>query len=184
MIVVCDTSPVNYLVLIDGIDLLPQLFTTVVLPAGVLAELQHPRTPPRVASWARQLPPWVLVISPKGPVEDVGLGRGEAEAIAIAAQVHADAVLIDERGDGGGTRSRSRGHGHAGRTCLGSRVEAREPRGQYSPPSWHELSSVTGIDRRHPSSELIDGQRLSCFRAWNTCCGIAAGRHSRSSDSP
>jgi len=123
MIVVCDTSPVNYLVLIDGIDLLPQLFTTVVLPAGVLAELQHPRTPPRVASWARQLPPWVLVISPKGPVEDVGLGRGEAEAIAIAAQVHADA-------------------------------------------------------------ELIDGQRLSCFRAWNTCCGIAAGRHSRSSDSP
>lgn len=49
MIVVCDTSPVNYLVLIDGIDLLPQLFTTVVLPAGVLAELQHPRTPPRVA---------------------------------------------------------------------------------------------------------------------------------------
>ena len=38
MIVVCDTSPVNYLVLIDEIDLLPQLFTTVVLPAGVLAE--------------------------------------------------------------------------------------------------------------------------------------------------
>lgn len=30
MIVVCDTSPVNYLVLIGEIDLLPQLFTTVV----------------------------------------------------------------------------------------------------------------------------------------------------------
>lgn len=29
MIVVCDASPVNYLVLIDEIDLLPQLFTTV-----------------------------------------------------------------------------------------------------------------------------------------------------------
>lgn len=97
MIVVCDTSPVNYLVLIDEIDLLPQLFTTVVLPAGVLAELQHPRTPPRVASWAHELPPWVRVISPKGPVEDVGLGRGEAEAITIAMQVAADVVLIDER---------------------------------------------------------------------------------------
>ena len=97
MIVVCDTSPVNYLVLIDEIDLLPQLFTTVVLPAGVLAELQHPRTPPRVASWAREVPPWVRVISPKGPVEDVGLGRGEAEAITIAMQVAADVVLIDER---------------------------------------------------------------------------------------
>jgi predicted nucleic acid-binding protein len=97
MIVVCDTSPVNYLVLIDEIDLLPQLFTTAVLPAGVLAELQHSRTPPRVASWARELPPWVRVISPKGPVEDVGLGRGEAEAITIAMQVAADVVLIDER---------------------------------------------------------------------------------------
>lgn len=37
------------------------------------------------------------MISPKGPVEDVGLGRGEAESIAIATQVRADAVLIDER---------------------------------------------------------------------------------------
>jgi predicted nucleic acid-binding protein len=97
MIVVCDTSPVNYLVLIDEIDLLPQLFTTVVLPAAVLAELQHPRTPPRVASWAHELPPWVRVISPEFPVEDVGLGRGEAEAIAIATQIAADTVLIDER---------------------------------------------------------------------------------------
>lgn len=97
MIVVCDTSPVNYLVLIEEVDLLPQLFTTVVLPAGVLAELQHPRTPPRVASWASELPPWVRVISPEGPVGDVGLGRGEAEAIAIATRIAADTVLIDER---------------------------------------------------------------------------------------
>jgi predicted nucleic acid-binding protein len=97
MIVVCDTSPVNYLVLIDEIDLLPQLFTTVVLPAGVLAELQHPRTPSRVASWARELPPWVRVISPEGAVGDVGLGRGEAEAIAVATQIAADTALIDER---------------------------------------------------------------------------------------
>jgi predicted nucleic acid-binding protein len=50
MIVVCDTSPVNYLVLIGEIDLLPQLFTTVVLPVGVLTELQHPRRP----SWPGQ----------------------------------------------------------------------------------------------------------------------------------
>jgi len=97
MIVVCDTSPVNYLVLIDEIDLLPQLFTTVVLPAAVLAELHHARTPQRVASWARELPPWVRVISPEGPVGDVGLGRGEAEAIAVATQIAADTVLIDER---------------------------------------------------------------------------------------
>jgi predicted nucleic acid-binding protein len=35
MIVVADTSPVNYLVLIDEIDLLPQLFGTVVMPEAV-----------------------------------------------------------------------------------------------------------------------------------------------------
>jgi len=40
MIVVCDTSPVNYLVLIDGIDLLPQLFTTVVLAESKLVDLE------------------------------------------------------------------------------------------------------------------------------------------------
>ena len=37
------------------------------------------------------------VISPEGPVRDVGLGRGEAEAIAVATQIAADTVLIDER---------------------------------------------------------------------------------------
>ncbi len=34
MIVVCDTSPVNYLVLIGEIDLLPQLFATAVHAGG------------------------------------------------------------------------------------------------------------------------------------------------------
>ena len=127
MIVVCDTSPVNYLVLINEIDLLPQLFTIVVLPAAVLTELQHPRTPPRVASWARELPPWVRVISSEGPVGDVGLGRGEAEAIAVATQIAADTVLIDERKATVVARTRAFGHGHAGRNYLGGRVKARRP---------------------------------------------------------
>jgi len=86
MKVVCDTSPVNYLVLIDEIHVLPRLFEHVILPSGVLAELQHPSTPPRVFSWARNMPPWVTVVSPEGLLEDMGLGRGEAEAIAVASQ--------------------------------------------------------------------------------------------------
>lgn len=97
MIVVCDTSPVNYLVLIGEIELLPRLFTDVILPPGVLAELEHPRTPPQVSAWARELPPWARVVSPACPVDGLGLGRGEAEAIAVASQVAADTVLIDER---------------------------------------------------------------------------------------
>jgi predicted nucleic acid-binding protein len=44
MIVVADTSPLNYLVLIDEIDLLPAIFGKVLLPQAVFLELQHPKT--------------------------------------------------------------------------------------------------------------------------------------------
>jgi predicted nucleic acid-binding protein len=97
MIVVCDTSPLNYLVMIGEIDLLPRLFTEVIFPPAVLSELQHPRTPAAVTAWARNLPPWGRVVTPAGPIETCGLGRGEAEAIALACQVTAYVVLIDER---------------------------------------------------------------------------------------
>jgi len=39
MIVVADTSPLNYLVLIDEIDLLPAIFGQVLLPQAVFQEL-------------------------------------------------------------------------------------------------------------------------------------------------
>ncbi len=106
MIVVCDTSPVNYLVLIGEIELLPRLFTDVILAPGVQAELQHPKTPTAVSAWACELPTWVRVVAPEGPIESLGLGRGEAEAIAVASQVAADTVLIDERRAAGIVRER------------------------------------------------------------------------------
>lgn len=106
MIVVCDTSPLNYLVLIGEVDLLPRLFAEVILTPGVLAELQHQRTPAGVAAWARDLPPWARVVSPERPIVTLGLGRGEAEAIEVACQVAAAAVLIDERKAAGIARER------------------------------------------------------------------------------
>jgi len=45
MIVVSDTSPLNYLVLINEIDLLPKLFGNVIIPEAVLAELSQRGTP-------------------------------------------------------------------------------------------------------------------------------------------
>ena len=39
MIVVSDTSPICYLVLIEAIDLLPQLYGQVIIPQAVLLEL-------------------------------------------------------------------------------------------------------------------------------------------------
>ena len=41
MIVVADTSPMNYLVLIDEIDLSPIIFGNVLIPEAVMEELQH-----------------------------------------------------------------------------------------------------------------------------------------------
>jgi predicted nucleic acid-binding protein len=39
MIVLCDTSPICYLILIGQIDLLPQLFQSVTIPVAVHNEL-------------------------------------------------------------------------------------------------------------------------------------------------
>ena len=39
--VVSDTSPINYLIRIGEIDLLPKLFGEVLIPPAVLQELQH-----------------------------------------------------------------------------------------------------------------------------------------------
>ena len=40
MVVVADTSPINYLVLIGQIDLLIRLYTRILIPPAVLAELK------------------------------------------------------------------------------------------------------------------------------------------------
>jgi predicted nucleic acid-binding protein len=47
--VISDTSPLNYLILIGCDDVLPQLYHQVVVPAAVLQELRHADTPVVVA---------------------------------------------------------------------------------------------------------------------------------------
>ena len=56
MIVVSDTSPLNYLVLIERVHVLPTLFGRVVAPVAVIAELGHPATPTVVRAWAADPP--------------------------------------------------------------------------------------------------------------------------------
>jgi predicted nucleic acid-binding protein len=51
-LVVADTSPLVYLILIDQIEILPQLFNSVILPDAVHAELCHPLAPTPVRTWA------------------------------------------------------------------------------------------------------------------------------------
>jgi predicted nucleic acid-binding protein len=68
MVVIADTSPLNYLVLIGHADVLPSLYGEVVIPGAVLEELLHPNTPPLVASWIASRPSWLAVEQNAGPL--------------------------------------------------------------------------------------------------------------------
>ncbi len=95
--VVSDTSPLNYLVLIEAIDVLPKLFDVVLIPPAVYAELQHTRTPQIVLRWAAALPSWAKVQAPSRVDAEIGIGPGESEAISLAMELSIPAILIDER---------------------------------------------------------------------------------------
>ena len=95
-LVVADTGPLNYLVVIDAIELLPRLYDKVVIPSAVLAELTHPHAPSAVKTWASALPAWVEVKTAAHDELDEILDPGEAEAIILAEQLKADSVLLDE----------------------------------------------------------------------------------------
>jgi predicted nucleic acid-binding protein len=80
MVVVADTSPINYLVLIGQIDLLTRLYTRILIPPAVLAELKHPLAPKPVRDWACDTPKWLEVLSPKDSLTlaqlDLGVDAG------------------------------------------------------------------------------------------------------------
>jgi predicted nucleic acid-binding protein len=58
-IVVADTGPINYLVLIEAVDLLPKLFDQVCIPQTVFDELTDRGRPPAAQIWVRQAPDWL-----------------------------------------------------------------------------------------------------------------------------
>ena len=55
-LIIADTGPINYLVLIGNIELLPILFENVILPSAVQAELTDPDAPAFGAELDRQSP--------------------------------------------------------------------------------------------------------------------------------
>ena len=99
MIVVADTSPLRYLILIEYVHVLPALYGSVVVPPAVVRELDQEQTPDLVRMWLSARPEWLQVQAPReanSSLRDV-LGPGEREAIALAEELSADAVLIDDR---------------------------------------------------------------------------------------
>ena len=62
MLVIADTSPLHYLVLIEHTAVLPSLFGRVVIPPVVAVELQRPRTPAPVRAWMASPPAWLEML--------------------------------------------------------------------------------------------------------------------------
>jgi predicted nucleic acid-binding protein len=101
-LVIADTGPVNYLILIGQIDLLSALFEKVILPATVRNELTSFKAPSSVRQWIAARPIWIEVheTPPLNQTEDPalkGIDAGEKAAIELAASLHADLLLMDDR---------------------------------------------------------------------------------------
>jgi len=95
--VVSDTSPLNYLILIEADGLLPRLFSEVLIPPLVAEELTRSHAPERVRVWLEASPPWLHIKSPSLPPRSLNLDAGETQAILLAQELGILSLLIDER---------------------------------------------------------------------------------------
>jgi predicted nucleic acid-binding protein len=98
MTVVSDTSPINYLVLIELQDLLPALFEHVLIPGAVRRELQSPEAPQEIRRWMASRPNWLEFREVTStPAELRQLDDGEREAIVLAQTTGTTLILLDEK---------------------------------------------------------------------------------------
>jgi uncharacterized protein len=122
IVVVADTSPLNYLIQIHCDDVLPALYERLLVPAAVVEELLHPRTTAAVRTWLARTPSWLVVEQVDEPVDPqlARLDPGERQAIQLAKRARADLLLMDERL---GVRI-ARAHGLAVTGTLGTLLQA------------------------------------------------------------
>ena len=111
MVVIADTSPLNYLILIEADGVLPQLYGEVVLPRAVIGELRHADAPPAVVQWIAQPPAWLKIVEVRESVDETlnELGAGERDAIILAGEYGPEAVLLMDE---------IRGRSEAGRRSI------------------------------------------------------------------
>lgn len=110
MIVVADSSPLHYLILLEQTEILRRLYENVLLPDAVAAELRAASAPRQVSEWMSRPPSWLRTIDV--PAEDIAslpdeLDLGERAAIALAERTGADLLLIDESAGRAEARRRS-----------------------------------------------------------------------------
>jgi len=94
-LVIAATGPINYLIQIGQIDLLPRMFERVALPSAVHAELANSRAPLPVRHWITSPPAWLEIHDTTGLPQVLGLDEGETAAIALAEALHADLLPME-----------------------------------------------------------------------------------------
>ena len=100
MLIVCDTSPIINLAIIDHLWLLPKIYGQIIIPQTVYDEIVVAGAGEAGADDVR-LAKWIEVRHCR--INDLWerlkkeLDPGEAEAIALAFEIQADRILIDER---------------------------------------------------------------------------------------
>jgi predicted nucleic acid-binding protein len=116
--VVSNTTPLNYLILIEEHELAGRLYGHVLIPSTVLLELRAPLSPAAVRAWALSPPDWLEVRDPRPAVDPllVKLQAGERDAIHLAGEIGADMLLMDERA--GRRAARGRGLRTTGTLAL------------------------------------------------------------------
>jgi predicted nucleic acid-binding protein len=96
MIVVADTSPLNYLAILERLDLLPTLYEQVVIPVQVAGELRAALNVPATRSLAISPPPWLRVQHVTPDPSLLHLDAGEQAAITLAEAMRAEILLCDD----------------------------------------------------------------------------------------
>jgi predicted nucleic acid-binding protein len=100
MIAVSNTTPLRYLIAIEQVHLLGQLFERVLIPGAVFDELTEAKTPDQVRRRILAPPFWLQVRAvgeTPATAFPVALHRGKSESILLAEIIRADVLLIDEQ---------------------------------------------------------------------------------------
>lgn len=97
VVVISDTGPIHYLILIDRVELLFHFFGEVLVPSAVLRELNNPHTPLPVRTWILNRPSWIKeVICSRTDPKFNGFGLGEREALTLALLNPCSVLLCDD----------------------------------------------------------------------------------------
>jgi predicted nucleic acid-binding protein len=96
MLVVSDSSPINFLVRLDVVHILPAIFGRVLIPPQVVAELSQSSTPAAVRTFIVSPPEWLEVRSPIHIDRIPKLDPGEEAAISLAKETKSPIILLDD----------------------------------------------------------------------------------------